>query len=166
MGRRGPIPTPTPILKLRNSRALYNRPNEAKADERKPRCPTWLPDDAKGVWARVAPRLEKMDLLSITDGEALTRYCRMVAHWRRCVEFLEKNGDVYAKKDKRGKGESIVEFPQVRMERMLNDSLLRLEQHFGLTPSARAHLAQQSNAPPAQDDFDRFLQTKKKGSAG
>lgn len=165
MGRRGPAPTPTPILKLRNSRALYNRPGEAKPDERKPRCPTWLPNDAKNVWARVTPRLDKMDLLSNTDSEALTRYVVMVAQWRDCIVFLKKHGTSFPITNEAGKLQRVVSFPQVKEARLLNDGLLKLEQHFGLTPSARAHLAQQSNAPPTQDAFDVFLQSKKKGSA-
>ena len=65
MGRRGPPPTPTPILRARGSPLATRRREltEAKGPAGKPRCPQWLDADAKAAWRQVVPLLEQMGVL-------------------------------------------------------------------------------------------------------
>src|SRR5438552_1152817 len=104
MGRRGPRPTPTEILKLRGSTLVTERrvKSEAKGPPGKPTCPSWLDANAKGAWRQLVPMLEEMGVLTRIDGNALTRYCRMWSRWRKAEEFLESKGEVYPIKDEQG----------------------------------------------------------------
>src|SRR5215468_3667791 len=94
MGRRGPAPTPTPILELRGSRLANRNRHEPKGPPGKPRCPDWLDDDAKTAWRKLVPELEMMGVLTRIDANALARYCRLWSRWRAAEEFIQKHGEV------------------------------------------------------------------------
>ena len=72
MGRRGPPPTPTPILKLRGSwRGNLNR-DEPQPEAVAPEKPSWLDRYAAEAWDQLVPILERMRVLTEADGKALT----------------------------------------------------------------------------------------------
>src|SRR5436190_15390030 len=74
MGRRGPPPTPAPILKLRGtirSDRVHNAPDGPAG---KPICPTWLDDEAKLVWKQIIPMLAAKKVLTRIDRNSLSRY--------------------------------------------------------------------------------------------
>jgi phage terminase small subunit len=75
MGRRGPAPTPTPLLKLRGSTLITKKREraEVKGPEGRPDCPDWLKDDARAAWDYLVPQLETMGILTRIDGNALSR---------------------------------------------------------------------------------------------
>jgi P27 family predicted phage terminase small subunit len=147
MGRRGPAPTPTAILKLRGSPLATKRRNlrEPKGPPGRPRCPDWLDEDAKAAWRHLIPQLDSMGVLTRIDGNALARYCRLWSRWRKAEAFLDKNGEMYPLKDEAGKVKCFQPFPQVSIANKLAQQLTRLEQEFGMTPSARTRI--QLNKP-------------------
>jgi P27 family predicted phage terminase small subunit len=151
MGKRGPKPTPTAVLRARNSwRGSVNR-GEPEFDATPPRCPGWLDAEAKKYWAALAPWLGVADVLRRTDANALARYCTLLARWRKCEEFIQKHGDTYTVKNNKGEVVGVKEFPQVRRASDLAAQLVRLEAEFGLTPSARSRIAVDPAAkPPAK----------------
>jgi len=153
MGKRGPQPTPTATLKHRGSWRADTRGDEPKADG-KPRQPAWLPPKAKAVWQQLIPRLEGMGVLAAVDRNALARYCMLFARWRECEEFIAEHGAV------RVKDGNVTEWPQVARAGSLADKLLKLEQHFGMTPSARASLSVASNQPKDDGNKSRFFEPK------
>ena len=65
--------------------------------------------------------------------------------------FIRQHGEVYTIKDDAAKVKYIQQFPQVAIANKLAQHLTRLEQEFGMTPSARARI-QLSSQP--QSDFD------------
>lgn len=140
-GFQGKPPVPTAILKMRGSWRAKRRRKEPQPEKRRPRRPTWLTDKAKAVWNHVVPLLESMSVLTVIDGESLARYCTLTCRWRECEDFLAKNGHTYAVKDADGTVTGMASFPQARIAQGLSESLLRLEQHFGMTPSSRARIA-------------------------
>ena len=142
MGRRGPPPTPTPILKLRGSTLVNQRRerDEAKGPVGRPTCPKWLDADAKAVWKNLVPMLEQMGVLTRIDGNALARYCRLWTRWRKAEAFIDQRGDMYPLKDERGNVRCFQQWPQVGIANKLAQQLTRLEQEFGLTPSARTRV--------------------------
>ena len=140
MGSRGPQPTPTKILKMRGSWRAKINPDEPQPQAKKPTRPKWLNAEAVKVWVNLTRKLFRMGVLTDVDGNALARYCMLFARWRTCEEFLEKHGQTRVVKDDSGKAVDIKTFPQVTIAGSLADQLLRLEQQFGLTPSARARL--------------------------
>ena len=60
-----------------------------------PECPDWLTRDAKECWARTAPQLEKMRILSLADRETLAGYCQSYSDWKQAKVWLKKNGTVH-----------------------------------------------------------------------
>jgi len=156
MGSRGPVPTPTPILKARGSWLVNQRKNEPKAPEGKPECPDWLNKDAQKNWDAVVPLLEEMRVLSKADGNALARYCALLVRWKKEYDFIEKHGTTYPVKRN---GEVLFKlFPSVKVFDMLTTQLGRLEQCFGLNPSARSRIAlQDQDHTYAGDDKQRYL---------
>lgn len=82
-----------------------------------------------------------MSVLSRIDGNALARYCRLWSRWKKVEQFIDKHGDTYPIKDDSGKIKCLMPFPQVAIAHKLAGLLGRLEQEFGLTPSARSRIA-------------------------
>ncbi len=153
MGRRGPAPTPTPVLKLRGSTLVtgHREKLEVQGPAGTPDCPDWLDADARAIWDQLAPMLEAMGVLSRIDGHALARYCRLWTRWRKTEAFIEKNGEVYTLRDEAGKPRYVQQWPQVSIAAKLAQQLTRLEQEFGMTPSARSRIQSPARAREVTD---------------
>ena len=87
------------------------------------------------------PRLEAVGVMTQVDGGAFRRYCELFALYEELQEFLRKSGHAHPTKNRKGEVTGVKAYPQVRLAVQVSEHLLRLEQHFGLTPSARASLA-------------------------
>jgi P27 family predicted phage terminase small subunit len=150
MGKRGPRPTPTAVLKLRGTHRPDRTRREPRPPPGAPACPDGLDEQAKNVWAQVVPQLEAMNVLSAIDANALGRYCVFWSRWRAAEDFLAKNGSVYTLKDEAGKVRCVQQFPQVAIAHKLGLALGRLEAEFGMTPSSRSRI----QALPRDEDED------------
>src|SRR3954447_4248231 len=161
MGKRGPKPTPTSILKLRGTARADRARNEPKPGPGVPRCPSWLGEHAKHAWRQLVPQLVAMRVLAAVDRNALARYCVLWSRWKTAELFLAKNGSVYTLKDDKGAVRCVQQFPQVAIAHRLALALSRLEADFGLTPSARARIEAlpEGAGPrsPEEEQFERFL---------
>lgn len=124
-----------------------------------PAPPIELDADALECWNDVAPRLVSMGVLADGDRRALSRYCKIWSRWIKACEFLDKFGEFRAIKDDDGKptGE-IEEWPQVKRSLDYDQSLRRLEQEFGLTPSARTRVRVEKK--PAESATAKYLKIK------
>src|SRR3954468_3976728 len=140
MGLRGPRPTPSAILKFRGTFRMDRSHNEPKQIKGMPRCPAWLDPLARSAWKQLLPQLQKMGILSRIDANALVRYCRSWSRWIRAEQFIEKHGECYPLKDGNGKTKCLAAFPQVASANKLGMLLTKLEQEFGMTPSARTRI--------------------------
>ncbi len=140
MGLRGPRPTPSAVLKLRGTYRMDRSHKEPKAPKGIPRCPAWLDPLSKHAWKQLLPQLQKMGILSRIDSNALVRYCRSWSRWIRAEQFIEKHGECYPLKDGNGKTKCLAAFPQVASANKLGMLLTKLEQEFGMTPSARTRI--------------------------
>lgn len=89
---------------------------DVKLCERVPKVPDMLDDEAVACWKETAKRLINLRVLAETDLRTLTRYCRM---WSRWVALPDDEDDKLLKYD---------------------TALLKIEAHFGLTPSTRSRL--------------------------
>ena len=152
MGRRGPPPEPTKL------RVLKGNPGKRPINEREPqprthapRCPAWLPPEAKRVWKRMLPELKAMRVLTYVDGDALTAYCQTYARWKAAEEFLVKHGEVYPIRDDQGRVKCMQQFPQVAIARNLLLVLKAYQQEFGLTPASRSRVTMTPDAEPVGD---------------
>lgn len=87
MGKRGPKPTPTPILKLRQSWRGKQRGSDPKLDQKRPACPKRFitkqkTEDgeavrlvAKRTWDRLAKPMYEAGLLIDNQREAFAKGC-------------------------------------------------------------------------------------------
>lgn len=141
MGRRGPKPTPTAILKLRGS-ILYPRRGDKDEKPEMPNPPAILAGRALEVWHEVAPKLFGIGVLTQRDAMPLARYCELVSQWESSVEILRKYGPTIMKKDKDGRPTNVAMNPQVKDSRTLAALLMKLEAEFGMTPASRAGIGQ------------------------
>ena len=153
-----PKPTALKILAGNPSRRPLPK-NEPQPQRGRPNCPQWLGKEAKATWKKLAPLLDNMGVLTLIDGNALTRYCVMFAEWRKLWEFIEPRGTIYTLKAQGKLPAAVMTWPQVRTALALGEQLGKLEREFGLTPSARACL---HTLPPGETEVvprgkDRFL---------
>ena len=83
MAQRGRKPKPTALKMLEGNpggRPLNTK--EPKPEKKAPRCPSWLEDEAKKEWKRMAKVLENMGLLTEMDMAAFAGYCQAYARWK------------------------------------------------------------------------------------
>ena len=150
MGRRGPPKTPTNVLKWRGSWRGDERQCEPQAPPGDTESSITLSSDAQIKWDDLLPRLDAMGVLGSIDGYALARYCETYALWVTTKEYLILMGTTQTIKDAKTGVYEVRAFPQVAILTKLESALSRLEQNFGLTPSARANLAITPNKGAAQ----------------
>jgi P27 family predicted phage terminase small subunit len=143
-------PTPLKVLKGRSNgtdQAGYQIPEPPAFDHGVPVAPDWLEPEAREVWDRVAPSLDRLDLLKPDDRENFAAYCmawsRFVAasktHIREGMFLKHKNGVPFTN-------------PAVREAEQAAAQLLRLAQQFGLTPAAEINLAKPRKAVTSDND--------------
>lgn len=169
MGRRGPLPQPSAVKK-----ALGN-PGKRQLNEHEPvppappsgsvTAPAWMTKKGKAIWNELAPVVAGMGCLTTADRLPFARYCQSFARYLVLLESLrveDPKGAVYPIKDGNGKTKSVGELPQAAELRRLHEILIKLEEHFGLTPASRSRIqvigaaapalpaaASSSSAPPA-----------------
>jgi P27 family predicted phage terminase small subunit len=118
-----------------------------------------LNDRAALVWDEVVPQLEAAGMLARFDGRAFRRYCELSTVWDDMLDFLRKSGHAHPVKNARGEVTGVRAYPQMRMLLQLNEVLLRIEAHYGMTPASRSRLVVE---PPQVIDpaFDYFGPTR------
>lgn len=163
---RGPRPTPTAILAARGSWRAKDRPNEPVAERTTPAMPAMVMDEvAVAMWDNLVPMLDDMGVLTMSDGNALARYCCLYSKWFRAEEFLKKKTTLtYPVRDGNGNVRGFKPWPEAKLVLEYAGALLRLEQEFGLTPSARTTIdtvvqAEVANGKLKEDteDKERFF---------
>lgn len=156
MGLRGPVPKPT-AAKKREGRY---RPSEAPANEPptegRPVCPAWLRAEAKAEWKRLVPDLVKSGLAGKIDRNALARYCSLWVRWRQAEEMLARSGEIIPLKNSDGSLRYLQPSPYISIARGLADQLQKLEQSFGLNPSARSRISVEVEPSDELADFLKF----------
>lgn len=147
MGLRGPRPLTNKMLKLRGSWRANANKDQPQPLAGAPTCPAWLDKDAKRAWRRLIPQLVFMGVVTQADRNALARYCQTWARWKKAEEFIQKYGETYPLKDEKGNVKCFMPWPQVSISNQMSQTLTRLEQEFGLTPSARTRINVNNVAP-------------------
>lgn len=122
MGLRGPPPEPTAKLRSRGSRLPKQRTAEPEFPPGTPDRPERLEGEALAYWNRHTPGLVGVGVLTPEDGDAFARLCEL--HGRYVALAAQVADDETLHKQ----WSDVV------------DKLLRLEAHFGLTPSSRTRI--------------------------
>lgn len=160
MGKRGPCPLPTPVLKVRGSWRAKTRKNEPTPETGRPEQPNGMPVPVAKVWHALLDKLEKMPgVLATCDGGQLERYCENFVIWYQTRDAIRKLGDnrltiAVGEKTK-------LVYPELLKEMLKLDAALKqVEREFHLTPSARARVglmnAIASESSKEKQGLDRY----------
>ncbi len=156
MGKRGPRPEPT-VLKIAKGNPGKRRLNRAEptppADAIQP--PAWLAGASLEKWHDVVPKLVSMGVMTNADIDTLARYCTMYEQFLKYLCEVRQGNDVLVIRDEAGKVKYMQSTPAATMLTKLAASMLRIEQEFGLTPSARTGIA--TTQSKQQDDLEAFF---------
>ena len=155
MAQRGRKPKPTALKMLEGNpggRPLNTK--EPKPEKKAPRCPSWLEDEAKKEWKRMAKVLEQMGLLTEMDMAAFAGYCQSYARWKEAEEFIEKHGTIV--KTPSGYWQQV---PQVSIAQQNLKTMLKFCSEFGLTPSSRSRMIAGEAKEADVDEMEFLLMT-------
>ena len=158
MGKRGPRPEPT-ILKLAKGNPGKRRLNESEpkpaADAIQP--PDWVTGKSLEKWQEVVPKLVGMGVMTNADIDTIARYCTMYEQFVKYLDQVRRGLDVLVIRDDSGKVKYMQSTPAATMLTKLAASMLRIEQEFGLTPSARSGISASQEKP--RDDLEDLIRT-------
>jgi len=123
-----------------------------------PKCPTDIDGEAKRVWKRLAPKLEKMGLLCDTDGDAFANLCQIRSRLIAIHKFIKgKNASLVQQTERPaldgGVSYEIKASPYVIMEKQYYQLFRMYACEFGLTPRGRVGLS----VGTGEDDGDDLL---------
>ena len=155
MGKRGPAPRPSKILKLIGSRHAGKR-TELPSSGRAPKMPTWLDREAKAEWKRITERLQGIGILDEVDRGALSAYCLTWSQFYRAVKTVRKEGETF--KTPAG---YIQQHPAVAIINASRQALLKFYGQFGLSPSGRVGLGNKEEN--LRDPLSEFNSRKANG---
>ena len=156
---RGPKPKPAHLKLVQGNRG--KRPIKAEVDVT-PSLPRPLPflcPDAKAEWARVAPMLYALRLLSDLDLAALAAYCSAYAIWKQAHEAIGEMAkhDPVSKalmiKSKKG---NLIQNPLLGIANTAAGNMVKYASEFGLTPSSRARIAA-GPVDPGKSAADKYF---------
>lgn len=156
MGKRGPRPEPTIIKMAKGNpgkRPLNKSEPKPPSDDITP--PDWVTGVARSKWDQVVPKLIGMGVMTNADIDTIARYCTMHEQFVKYLEQVRRGLDVLVIRDDKGKVKYMQSTPAATMMTKLAASMLRIEQEFGLTPSARSGIATTQNKQ--QDDLEAFF---------
>ena len=136
MATRGIKQKPTAVKVLEGNPGkrplnMYEPVPEKKA----PECPSWLNDEAKEEWDRLADKMVNLGTLTEMDMAAFAGYCQSYARWKEAEEFIEKHGTIV--KTPSGYWQQV---PQVSIAQTNLKVMLKFCSEFGLTPSFRSRM--------------------------
>lgn len=150
MGRRGPSPKPTKLNEL------HGNPGKRKKNTREPQPvvlddaspPEWLDPVAQEEWRRVYPELQRINLLTVLDVQALAAYCQCYSHWRECEGQIREHGRVVVMRDDKGQVKWMQASPYVKQARDALAQMKAFAGELGFSPASRSRV---STAPDAQE---------------
>ncbi len=114
------------------------RRQDAKVAEGLPKPPKRMSREARAEWRRVAPPLHEAGILSLVDRALLTTYCEAWSAYRTADKDLAKSGTLYLNPIT----QTLVVHPTVRILAQERTAMLKAASELGVTPVARARLAQ------------------------
>ena len=145
MGRRGPAPEPT-VIKMARGNPGMRKPNarEPKPKAGKIKPPKYLTGESLRCWKSITPGLIATGVMTEADVPTLARYCTMHEQWLRYLADIRAGNDVTTGYNPDGSVKYQQSSPAATMGLKLSTALLRIEQEFGLTPSARTGIVAQT----------------------
>ena len=153
MGKRGPRKEPTALRLLKGSPS-HHRINrlEPKPASDSIMPPAWLVKTSLKKWNEILPGLIATGVVTNADVETLARYCTMHEQFLFCLKEIRAGRDQVEIKDRKGEIVNVKATPAAINIFKIAASMLRIEQEFGLTPSARSGIV--ANKKQKQPEID------------
>lgn len=129
--------------------------NEPKPIPVAPKCPTWLCREGRRLWKYLAPRLERLGLLTEIDGPAFAAVCQSFGTYVELEQRLKQVGRTMEFTNKAG-ATNEAERPEGRMARQALEQCKTLFTEFGLTPASRARICVKADSGE-QDPMETLL---------
>lgn len=146
MGKRGPAPTPTNILRLKGNPGKHHlndwEPTPPDEFSGMPTPPTLLDEYGLEEWNKKCVGLHAMGLLCEIDDVILAAYCDSISVWRRCNEQLKiiaLRDPLKALTDVAPSGYEI-QNALVGMANVAKRDAIKYSQYLGMSASARREL--------------------------
>ena len=127
-------------------------------------CTERLSNMAKEEWERIAPELEKIGILKVTDKVIFELYCQVYSECIELENFIKENGMTYTytKKNKDGEviSEFVTQYPQVSQLDRKRNLLIKVCAEFGMTPSSRGRMSLPIGDDPDESPMSRLFREK------
>jgi P27 family predicted phage terminase small subunit len=133
---KGRKPKPTAV------KALQGNPGRRPLNKAEPKvdgattAPRWLDKVGKQEWRRLAPKLQRLGLLTPADRALFAAYCRAYSRLVHADRFLRRQESlVYATPSG-----SIKPWPQEAIANQAVETMRKIATEFGFTPSSRSRI--------------------------
>jgi len=155
MGLRGPKPKPTNLQLFEGNpghrKINYNEPKPKQIEDVEP--PKELSEAGKAVWKTLSKELCRLGLLTEIDVWPFYRYVTYLMEFVEAEKFLQPGMLVKPHKDAKGGVSYYTYNPFLPIRNEASRQMARLEQMFGITPSARARMISMAEGRrPVEDD--------------
>jgi P27 family predicted phage terminase small subunit len=142
MGKRGPLPKPTPLRILEGNRAHRPIVEETPPDQGDCAPPAHLHADSVAIWKQLAPELESKGLLAPRYLPAFEVLCDAIVQYRRAATILARTGPVV-----NGRNGDVVTNPASREFARYAVLLRNFGSDFGMSPAALTAITKLADAP-------------------
>lgn len=165
MGARGFPPEPLEMMKAKGSWRA-NKPeyqNAVKPQYGIPEPPEWLQDNEAAMdhWNTLTIQLDKINVLAVTDCNALAQYCAVLVQLEAVqVEALGAPATVERFTQS---GSNEVRNPIFQVQTELLTQANRYQALFGLSPSARSSIQKNPEAKNEGSEKDGYFGNSKTG---
>ena len=140
MGKPGPKPTPTAILKSRGSWRAKERAGEPSPPAGDMVAPPWLLPEAREHWQDIAATLEGIGIASPAFSPALALLVNSLARYISLEQTIAATGTTYESAN----GNHLLHPAAIARDRAF-EQVVKLLVQFGLTPSSITSTSKQSN---------------------
>lgn len=137
----GRPPKPTAIKIMEGNRG--HRP----LNDNEPICirgeiikPDFLDELAGKAWDSMVDNMQKMNLLSLADLDAMSMYCTLFSRWLQAERVIREQGMVFDIMDNQGNFKYSQQRPEVGIANQCIKQMTLLASQFGMTPASRSKL--------------------------
>lgn len=106
-----------------------------------PNPPTWLSREAKAEWKRVAPGMQRLDLIKPEDRATLAAYCETWARFVEATKTVNREG-ITSLNPESGR---LAVHPAVRVAEAASTQLRQYANEFGLTPAGERNVSKRDD---------------------
>ncbi len=140
MGMRGPRKEPSRLQALKGNPGNRRNKNEPKPVTTLQPPPDYLEGVSLDKWNELAAILEPAGLLTDADRDALGMYCVFYEMYMKALADVRRDGLIYEFHSKKKNRMMQATNPQAIAMGKIEAQMLKVAQHFGLTPSTRLDL--------------------------